>query len=496
MSFDTVEKSSLQSALTKLTQSTKEEAGNSLISEATNAAMNSGKSVYNAVGQLTDVVGVHLPKAEVEAPSDVTMLSGRWWAREAGSMAVTLPLVLLTHKGISRLTEPLAASALEGSAAKAWTIAPQKLALANLTMTGAAYEGIFKPSADNGSSLFANRSKQGVEGGLGFLAMGLVSNKIGSFMGRTAIEGEVPSIAARIARTALPGLGGGAAYGFSETQAKSIFDGNGPAGFKVSLDASLKGAVLGATLSSVGMFRTDSYTAASRETAAKSDILNRTAAERTMSEKSTDNPATNPAPNPANDLLSGLKRDGNLTTDAANTLALKAGRTSTEGSRLASEGEHQAALVQYGQALKDLVTGRGADHPSVANLLSDMARSDMFLGNNARSVQSMESALRINKNAYGEHSPQVAENYDQLSAVYQKGGNFNQAANAMEKSIEARRGAADAGLIDNGSQYVNVLRSHLAQLASLFESAGNSARAQQVRESIPPPPPGEIVPRQ
>ena len=487
MSFDTVEKSSLQNALTKLTQSNAE-ASNSLISEATNSAINAGKNVYNAVGQVTDVVGVHLPKAELTAQSEATMLSGRWWAQEAGSMAVTLPLVLLTHKGISRLTEPLAASALEGSAAKAWTIAPQKLALANLTMTGAAYEGLLKPSANNGDSLFYNRIKQAGEGGAGFLAMGLAANKITSFVGRSAIEGEVPSIAARIARTALPGLGGGAAYGLTETQTRSVFDGNGAAGFRASMDGTLKGAVLGVTLSSVGMFRSDSFMAP-RETASKSDIVTRAeTAKRTMTDK--------PVSDPANDVLNGLKRDGNLSAEAAQNLGRQADKSLAEGARLAADGEHQAAVAQYTQAIKDGVTGRGADHPTVANMLSNMARSDMFLGNSARSVQSMESALRINKNAYGEHSPQVAENYDQLSAVYQKAGNFSEAANAMEKSVEARQGAAAGGLIESGSQYVIDLRSHLAQLANLFESAGNSVRAKEVRESIPPPPAAEIVPHQ
>ncbi|MBS1995376.1 MAG: tetratricopeptide repeat protein [Cyanobacteria bacterium SZAS LIN-2] len=423
------------------------DASRSFLAEVATSASNQGKSVYNAVGQLTEVVGVRLPEATLTEQKSAPLMSSHWWAQQAGGLAVSLPLVLLTHKGISAMTEPLAAAAMQ----------PQKLALTRLALTGAAYEGVFKPSQDD--SLLWGRAKQAAEGGAGFLAMGLASNKIGGFVGRS-IEGDAVGLAGRFGRTVLPGIGGGAAYGLTEVQSKSILDRGNLAGMGASLDAISSGAVMGMTLSSVGMLNT------------RSELSN---------------PAVQSMTRAGDNVLTGLKHDRTLSSSASDGLNGLSIRQVTEGVRLAKNGQHQEAVAQLQEGLANLVRVRGADHPEVAQVLSNMARSDMFLGNSARAVQSLESALKINRGAYGEKSQQVSDNYDQLSAVYLKSGDLGKAADSLGKSIDSRQGT------DNMRGPAE-LRQSLAQLANLYEKAGDPAKAEEVRRSMPEAPAPQNLP--
>lgn len=505
----------------------------SLFAEFGTATSNQAKSVYNAVAQIADGVGLDLPAAKLQTQSAATLMSPRWWMQQGGSLAVTLPLVLLTHKGISALSAPLAASAAgaaEVSSEKALTMSAEKLSMARLTATGAVYEGVFKPSDDK--SLLWGRSKQAAEGGFSFLAMGVTASKIGSSMALGVAEGEVPSsFSTRLVRAALPGLGGGAAMGMTHEQTSSLLDTGSLAGFGKTLNAGVRGSIMGLAMSPLGMLplgraqaavaRETEPVSVSRDTAgavrsdgsvsvsgqgdgtaavlAKGDGVAQAAGQRSAGEVVTVRPAENVettgtratamTTNPADNVLNGLVRDTNLNPRMQDDLLSRADRDIDAGLKLARSGEHQQAFDQLNNALKAIVRVRGPEHPSLAGVLGDMARSDMFLGNNARSIESLQSALRINKSSFGDGSPQVADNYDQLSAIYQRSGNYGQAAQALDNSISAGRIAAEGGRLTGPAQqhFEANLRDRLGQVARLYEKGGDATRAAQVRGSIPPP---------
>jgi len=494
-----LEAENLQKAAFGLANPTEsEKASHSLLSELGTSASNQGKSIYNGVAQIADGFGLNIPMAKLQTQTQAPLMSARWWMQQGGSLAVTVPLIVLTHRGVTALTEGFAADAAARTvssevATKAFAFTPDKMALGRLTATGAIYEGLFKPSTDK--SLPWGRLKQAGEGGLGFLGAGLVSSKISGALARGAAERELPlSLSSKVLNVALPGMGAGAVYGALHEQSKSILDTFKPAGFYKTINASASGAILGTALSTAGMLQTAdaAQIASARESASAAESA------RPVGKVAEGTRAL--ADNSANDVLSTLKRQSDVSPADREQSLSQANRDILAATRYARNGQHQEAAQTWYNALQGLVKAHGTEHPTVADALANMARSDMFSGNSGRSVSALQSAVRINKANFGESSPQVADNYEQLSAVYQRSGNYKQAADALDNSVTARRAAegaakstgADRGAEQgsgNGSIQLDPgLRDVLSRLAGLYEKAGDPVKANQVRESIPPKP--------
>jgi tetratricopeptide (TPR) repeat protein len=459
----------------------------SMLSEVTTAAGNQGKTVWNGVAQLADRFGADMPMAKLQTQTQAATLSPRWWLQQGGSLAVTVPLIVLTHRGISAVTEPFAAGASRAAAAdvaaKAFASGPDKLALARLALTGATYEGIFKPTTDKNIAL--GRFKQAGEGGLGFFAMGYTAGKVSSAMslGATAGEGGA-GLGSKALKVLLPGMAGGGAYGLVHEQSKSFLDTLKPAGFYKTVNATAS-ALMGTLLSSVGMLKADAAPLGKAQESGSSTEIARTV----ESIRASDGGKT-AVTNLSNDVLAGLKQDADMTPTARFETVNKANGELTAAKNFARNGQHQEAVDQYMNALKGLARARGIEHPTLADVLSGMARSDMYLGNSARSIESLQSALRINKSAFGEGSSEVANNFDQLSAVYVRAGDYSQGAQALENSVNANRAAAEDGKLSGPARQDFEANQHdlLSRVADLYDQGGDKARAEAVRQSMPPKP--------
>ncbi|MBU6451654.1 MAG: tetratricopeptide repeat protein [Cyanobacteria bacterium REEB67] len=460
----------------------------SLLGELTTAASNQGKSIYNAVAEISNAAGAHLSKATLENQGDATTFSPRWFMQEAGSLAVTLPMVLLTHKGVAALTAPLEASVVEGASAKAWTMSAEKLSLTRLTATGVAYEGLFKPSnlatspaispsGADGGSLAWSRLKQGAEGGLSFLAMGVVGSKAGEALSRY----EMTSGALARAGT---GIAGGGAFGLVHLQSKELFDHGRSAGMGKSFDAMARGAVLGTALSSIGMIQpglSSELAAVRGKSAAAADVgAGVSLKDMQMSEAAG-----------SSDFLSAFKQDRSLSPEAANTLLSRAKNDVNVGSNIARSGEHEEAVSHFNKAIEAIVRARGPEHPTLAPVLGSIARSEMFLGNSGRALEAARAALKINRATFGESSGESASTYDQISAIHQRAGHYGEAATALDNSLTAGRSALAEGRLSDlqKQEFERTVRERMSSLSSLYTKAGSVEKAAQVRAAIPPAPP-------
>jgi tetratricopeptide (TPR) repeat protein len=448
------------------------------------AASNQAKNIYNALAEVGNAAGAHLPKATLENQSDAATLSPRWFMQEAGSLAVTLPMVLLTHKGVSALTAPLEASVVEGASAKAWTMSAEKLSLTRLTGTGIAYDGLFKPSnlsatqsggeAGSAGSLAWSRLKQGTEGGFSFLAMGVAGSKAGEALSRYEMtSGALGRIGA--------GIAGGGTFGLAHLQSKELFDHGRPAGMGKSFDAMARGAVLGTALSSVGMFQPG----LSSELAAVKGKSASSAGEVQVGQS-----PRSTAISEHSDFLSSFKQDRSLPPEAASTLLSRAKNDVNVGTNLARDGEHAQAVTHFSKAIEAMIKARGPEHPTLVPVLGNMARSDMFLGNSGRALDAAGAALKINKANFGENSAESARSYDQISAIHQRAGHYGEAASSLDQSLSSSRVALAEGRLNDGQkqEFERNVRERMASLSSLYAKAGSAEKAAEVRAAIPPAP--------
>lgn len=456
----------------------------SLFEEFAVSSKNQGKNVYNALAQIADTAGVKLSRAELDKQNSAPMMSSHWWMQQAGSMAVTVPLIVLTHKGLGAAIGP-SSTAAEGRAGEGLLKSALNSQSGRLGLTGAAYEGIFHASSE-GESLLLGRSKNALQGGLSFYATGFVGSRTMTMLGATMAERELTaSVLGRGMKNFLPGLGGGMAgggtYGFVHANAVSIRENGRPADLQTNLDEIARGAVLGSALAGIGVIRADS-TAPAAKASSEGAAVRSSGRANVKIEGSAEG-------------LPGLKIDPTLDAVSQQALLNRAEVNVSSASRLAQTGKHGEAAEQYRQALEATVKVRGPEHPAVPNLLSQMARSDMFAGNYVRAVQAMDSAIAINAGRFGELSEPVASGFDQLSAIYQRAGDYGAAAQAMQKSLHTINEAhAQSRLLMSEAEVQAKQKSLTERAASLYDLSGDAARAQQLRSEMPGPVPVEPMP--
>ena len=416
----------------------------SLLGEMTVAAANQARTIYNGATQAGEALGVgHFGHVELTEQAAAPTLSGRWWAQEAGAMAVSLPLILATHKVVGLVAAPI-----ETSLAKDATLAAlcsEKFSVGRMAITGALYEGIFKPTnlsagglSANGDSLAYSRVKQAAEGGLSFAAMQIVGERA-----TNTVSGSLDRL--------LSGTAAGGTYGFVHEQSQSVFEQGKIAAVSKSLDAAARGALLGTALSSLGMFKpVEAADLTPVRQTSQTGFLGRTFAGRDI-----------------------------LTENAS----LRTSRTFSDN------GQHAEALPHLNKALEAAQRGYGEKSPEAAEVLTDLARSNMFLGNNEAALTSAKSALDIFQSKYGEHSGQTANAWDQISAIHGRNGDVARSTEALDKSLTAGRGALVEGKLDAAgkSDFMLEEADRVRRLSSMYEGLGNKERAAQVVEEMSKP---------
>ncbi len=141
---------------------------------------------------------------------------------------------------------------------------------------------------------------------------------------------------------------------------------------------------------------------------------------------------------------------------------------------LSSRGERQAAKLLYGQALAIWEEALGPEHPDVAMTLNNLAALHETLGDYDVARRHYERALAILEPALGPEHPNVAYSLNNLGIVYKETGEYEEAKRVLDRAVAIRERAL-------GPKHPS-LGISLYNLANVYAATGDHAEAKRLLE--------------
>ena len=139
-----------------------------------------------------------------------------------------------------------------------------------------------------------------------------------------------------------------------------------------------------------------------------------------------------------------------------------------------TRGDYGRAEQPYQRALDIREKALGAEHPSVAASLNELASLYGAKGEYERAEILYERALAIREKALGAEHPSVATSLNNLASVYEARGDYRRAEPLYQRALAIREKVLGAG-------HPGVATS-LSNLASLYETRGDYRRAEPLYE--------------
>ncbi|WGS71378.1 tetratricopeptide repeat protein [Pseudanabaena galeata] len=137
---------------------------------------------------------------------------------------------------------------------------------------------------------------------------------------------------------------------------------------------------------------------------------------------------------------------------------------------MSHRGTTRAAEPLYKRSLAIWEKALGANHPSVATSLNNLALLYRSQGNYTAAEPLYKRSLAIREKALGADHPDVASSLNNLAALYESQGNYSAAEPLLKRSLAIREKALGADHPD--------VASSLNNLAALYESQGNYSAAE------------------
>lgn len=162
------------------------------------------------------------------------------------------------------------------------------------------------------------------------------------------------------------------------------------------------------------------------------------------------------------------------------------------GRRLLSDGSVPEAVNTLEKAVGKSVDTLGEGHPVVADQLSELG--DAYFRSGKHRYQdaenSVQHALQIRTSQFGTTSPEVARTLEQLSIIQSARMNHADAAASLHASARTWDSLYQEGRLSQyeGADHLGRRRNLYERVARLYRAGGNSAMADEIVQSLPPPP--------
>ncbi|NES76088.1 MAG: tetratricopeptide repeat protein [Okeania sp. SIO1H4] len=133
------------------------------------------------------------------------------------------------------------------------------------------------------------------------------------------------------------------------------------------------------------------------------------------------------------------------------------------------QGNYTEALPLFQRSLAILEKALGANHPEVAQSLNNLAQLYQYQGNYSQALPLFQRSLAINEKALGADHPEVASSLNNLAGLYRDQGNYTEALPLLQRSLAIKEKAL-------GANHLSVALS-LNNLAGLYRDQGNYTEA-------------------
>jgi len=161
-----------------------------------------------------------------------------------------------------------------------------------------------------------------------------------------------------------------------------------------------------------------------------------------------------------------------------------------QGRRLMAAGSVPEAVQSLEGALSRSIPTLGSEHPLVADQMSELGHGYFRMGKERYldAEASVQKALEIRTQAFGPDSREVARTLEQLSNIQSARVNPTGAAESLHASLRTWDSLYDGGRLEEyeGEDYMLRRRNTYERVASLYQAGGDSAKADEIMQSLPP----------